>query len=456
MKTLSFLLSVLFISVSARAQQQPRNFFLPSYPSLAVQSPTPGTAAEQNNDDIRMALDSMKNYYNSRLTEKEIYLYDSLGRLTERISLYYSDSTTVLNGFKVKFVFNERGKLAEKILSNFGPYDNDWQFYYKESYFYNQADLLDSIALFGYFEEVQMGFYLLEYDQNALPFQKTYYALENSSAMPQHRYQYAHDAERRLIRIIYQEYHYDENDWLNVGRESRVYNSEGLPTDIIFSIWYPPENEWRLSEKIINSFTPFRYPDTITLYEYIYNEEEWTPDVRNIYRYDSLHNLITRLEQRYTYNQWDSIHSHAFSYDNTYTYDQLLLPDLYEGNRYMDKYYVFNHKLDTITSFYNDDGNWLVWNKQIFYYSPRNLLESGNEAISVFRVYPNPFSDGFFIQHKKIFPVDAVYLTDLQGRIVQKWNGEREFYKAVKVRKGMYLLQIQSGTHRMSYRVMKR
>ena len=425
--------------------------FIPEFPGVK------NTVLQRMPQELRMALDSIEIYDGADLDEEEIYKFDTLGRQTEYVYIDYDTAPDILDGEKIVYSYNTLGKLAEEMVYYYYAPRNGWAFDYKLEYYYNVNGLNDSTATYVYNGGWQMdGYDLLTYDASGNVDTVTTYLYDNSTStfIPDERLIYSYDANNHLTRELFQFYDDVTNTWENDYLTVYTYDSNGLLIEILDALWDSSSQTWNNYTRSTASYTSFPSPDTIVFYTMSNNN--WQLRYREILRYDAYLNLYYMKSERFNGSSWEPEYMFSYYHDNTYSYSQMLIPDLMDDVYFLDESDYFNHKLDSVAVRYQRNGSWEDDYNVRLYYSSKDITRVEELWQENFKIYPNPFSDGFFVQNKKGFPVDAVYLMDLQGRIVQKWKGEKDYYKTDKVQRGMYLLQIHSGTHRMSYRVMKR
>lgn len=99
---------------------------------------------------------------------------------------------------------------------------------------------------------------------------------------------------------------------------------------------------------------------------------------------------------------------------------------------------------------------WNIYHRNKTYTFAENCALSNNEFnINTVSVYPNPVSDVLYLKTSNGIPVDKAILYDISGRIVNEYfNSTAEEIPVSNLEKGIYVLQIFSGKHTQTEKII--
>lgn len=319
-----------------------------------------------------------------------------------------------INLNKTFYTYNDSAKLLEEI--NF-IWNNNWQYSTKVNYEYdNDTNLINKIT-YLWINGSWVGSSKINYSYTQLnePLVIVTYKWENNSWKDtlKEEYTYSNTPNNVLLEKI--SYVYENNSWKNLSKYEYSYDSYG---NLILEIFYYWDNaNWVNSTKKEYAYDLDNKLIYTIYYEYLFS---WAPITKVEYSYDSSNNLIATItynwisnwenywKTEYSYNNYgDMVQYMTYSwnsqsnswvqgykimrtYDNNYTFDDMVLP-------ISINYDLFSHKLLNEISYQWNNNLWVNNTNIQYYYSNFNNLAISELNTINFRLYPNPANDFIYI-----------------------------------------------------------
>ncbi len=253
--------------------------------------------------------------------------------------------------------------------------------------------LLDSIIID---QCTSMSKYEYTYNQSNLVSSEVYFTQKSGKWKPSQKKEYTYNIMGKVETCIQYEPNVDTNGWQNNTKSEYVYNSHGDQIERTDSMWNMDSEMWLTryqqlktsytydaDDRITSSIDSFLYLNIYTqVHKYTYKYDAsgkliaretffWNEDLevfgeagKRIYTYDSDGNLIEIL----TYD-WDN---KAESFKKSGRYEMI-----YDENGYL---------ISEVVSMWKDDGEWLLINKNTYYYHGYNTaidyIETSGNALS--------------------------------------------------------------------------
>ena len=229
------------------------------------------------------------------------------------------------------------------------------------------------------------------------------------------------------------------NTWENQYKTTYDYNAQGKITNETEYIW--DVNNWNPDQKTSASYNQQSLVDTIFHFEY---SGSWIPTYRNVIQYDSFNNIHKYWYEMYDSGQWEVEARETFVYDNSLSYNDLMVPLLIYDDFYITNQEFFNHKLDTL---YFEDYFGSYWSQffiAYFYYSD-SQINIEQSPVNKGYIYPNPFSKRFYVSLQPGLILYETELYDFHGKKIRSWKGKRSQYEVPELQKGVYFVKFRTN-----------
>lgn len=414
----------------------------------------------------------------------DVYSYDDENQLTSSIS--YSRNTPGsqwIPAYKSEYIYNENGSIAQSLSFEWNDISGQWWEGQKDEYSYDEkGNLIQQIWYYQEiitdpWEKVSRIEYILDENNNLLKTRLYSWDEITSEWIPEltdYNYNYIYDSNGNLITSIFlndfngddfidslvTELSYDANKnltqeitrfwpgpegpWIGFNRTDYSYyedNNVGVETDYQ---WDFLANDWRLSEKEEYFYNAEGKVTTSIEYNRDYDDTQWLPVYKNETVYDDKGNLVQESEYDYIDSDWLRNGRTVYTYNNSYTFSDLILPaPLFGGDD--ETVVFFKHMLTNIAYDYWDivSGQWLNEESLALYYSEQQVTSTSATILNEISVYPNPAADYLTFNIPDNNNPLSFELYDLQGRkVLSKLiiNGERISLQGLN--KGIYFYHI--------------
>ena len=383
--------------------------------------------------------------------------YDQNGNNTLMIEKEYNSSQQLENVDKTAYTYNNDNLLS--VLLKWSWENNQWVESHKIEYVYNSNQ--------------QLEFY-------------TYYIWDSSNRIwkPRRRKQFTYDSAGNTIETIKKTFDTNSNSWNNVLRVTFQYDNNNLLTESITYddingtwvyhikkentydsnqnlmekvtyLWQSSDTLWQNFEKIENTYNTNNQLTREVSWNWDTNNNEWYPDERTDTDFDSYDNISTENYYDWNNSHWNPVWFSNFDYDNTYSYNDLLLPNfMLEFKEY------FNHLLESVDDQYDWDeinGEWESQSYTYLYYSPVSINDITLEEQNQVQVFPNPTTGYIQIKLPEKIQEADIQLFDMQGRTVLKTKLSQAFNLNINnLKPGVYIIKIKSGNKIYSSQIIKK
>lgn len=363
-----------------------------------------------------------------------------------------------INLNKTSYTYNDSANLLEEI--NF-LWNNNWQYSTKITYEYdNDTNLINKIT-YLWNNSSWIGSSKIHYTYTQLnePLVVETYKWVNNAWKDSLKEEYIYNNNLLAERIFYV---YQNNTWVNSAKIEYSYDNY---ENLILEIFYYWDNaNWINSTKTEYTYDTFNNLISSIYYEYLFS---WAPKTKREYTYDSSNNLITTIyynwistwenlwkteysynnygdmEQDITYswdnqsNSWVQGRKVVRTYDNNYTFDDMILP-------ISINYDLFSHKLLNEMSYQWNNNLWINNTNIQYYYSDFNNQGISELNTTNFNLYPNPSHDFIYIDLINIYSDDIIFrLFDVLGNaIIETKLNKNNKIDIADLNNGIYIYQI--------------
>ena len=346
----------------------------------------------------------------------EEYNYDNVGNLIQQIDNYWDQNTEEWKPRdNLVSTYDNEGRLI--LLEDF-KWDTEkaeWIDDRKTEYFYDTEGVL--------VETIMSKFDLGEWDKR----EKTIFT---------------YNEEGFVILANLDSWAIAIGTWITERKTNYLYDTDWNLTDIILSVM-GDDSEWHPYQK--TSYTYDLKGNMTSFTDYVWDNQEstWDPtDLKHEYQFDDLNNMVVML---LTHMDFPMSFKTDYFYNNDFTFDDLLLPNLYQI--YLPR---FNHMLTYGDNFiWNDTTEqWDGDGKETYYYSEQNISDITDSFEESVNVYPNPASDYIYFEFKNHSANTWVEIYDAQGRkVVSREITSRQQIIINHLEKGLYIYKLnQSGS----------
>jgi len=163
-------------------------------------------------------------------------------------------------------------------------------------------------------------------------------------------------------------------------------------------------------------------------------------------------------------NQWVGGKKYEHVYDNSYSYNDLVISDWY-FEWYYDWYNTWNGLEDLIyfrhkpiyTTAYERNiysGQLEISRKQIFYFSGQEFTGITNNSEGKIKIFPNPVTNGFIINGAE--GTSKIILIDTNGKVwLSKEVASNEYIPTDNLPQGVYLVKIVTNNELVINKLVK-
>ena len=254
-----------------------------------------------------------------------------------------------------------------------------------------------------------------------------YYWNAEDGWLPYTNSEYTHNTTGLLLLESHFYWDTDSGDWVGDFKTEYRYNSGGNISQETVFYWDSAEGKWETARNV--DYTYDDNGNTIQVVSYAYDaaksewvefwkfnyaydvsgnmtqdreakwdtiSSQWVDICTNDYTFDEYNNLIREIYYEYEEDEWMAQGKGEFSYDNMFTYDDLILPAYFDESE--DIY--FNHKLDSSFLYFWDEStrDWIFTEKDVGYYSELLFTDVSDKIATNLKVYPNPVSDFLMVE----------------------------------------------------------
>lgn len=392
--------------------------------------------------------------------EKYIYSYDSLKRKTSEIEYEWDK-------------YNNAWKAGDK----------EELFYANNNYLvlskdYKWDDSLNTWANCDYKKEYT-------YDSNGnLTIEASYY-LENNLWANAEKKEYTYDQNNNMLinfnllgdsanwdTTATRIYSYDLNNnlteqiwsYINITgdslelreKEEYTYDSVNNKTEFILSLYNG--GSWQQYNN-----TTYNYNSNnklIEKIEYYSIDSLWANSQKTASNYDSFNNLSEEVVYSWDEDssQWINAYKIGLTYNNNYSFTDLVLPFATDDFSDEDGFKYFNHLLDEINIFiYDSANNESLYQKYMLHYTLFNALDIFNQEESSVKIFPNPTSDYLNFSLQSNSNSNNFELYDINGRkVMASTIRSGEQLNMSHLTEGIYLYNINIDGNRQSGEIVKR
>ncbi len=428
---LTSLLLVLFIA-NFHAQNSfilmPKNWFK-SYKttSLSIQN-----QSNKHNLNTKQKLDStaylvwQKNEQNFVFSNKDTFIYNEVFNITnyqtyrwDNIASQWVNETQTINSY------DQDQNLIEIIYKDW--VNNTWQYQTKLNFTYNTSNKLTQIDYYEwqnnaweYTAKKEMIYTSEELLENETYFLKNYNSITEDWT-PDYKIDYTYNTDGQ--QTLSQSYIWDDlkKIWNNNEKITATYSSN-LLQDEVTTIWDNDLAEWLNVYRSVYTYDHNGFIIEIDGMSWESSTSSWQYETQTILVRDTSNNIISSTDLYWQNGAWVNDYKIENIYDNTYSLDDLILPQDVNDWQFFDQINsYFQHMLVKQTSF-NWDESLNQWQsndqKELFYTSDDNITASIKLNNNDLKIYPNPFEAQLHLILPDFVSEANFILSDITGKVV--------------------------------------
>ncbi len=444
-------------------------------------------------------IDSTINYYfpeglDSIPWGRRIYLYDNINNTIDNTFQRLNDSSVWENQDRNLLTFNDKNQQTQLIYFNWNSYQETWTNDRKTDYIYDNNDNLLERATYDWKQDQWVGNikFVHVYNSNGDEILQTNYNWDvvNNVWIKTSKYEHYYNSQGLKYRSIGYTSNSGTGNLKLLYKDSISFNNLNLVTSRYFYYWNDSSLNWDNYDRDIFTYDG----DYRSSFNDYWQDNAWKHWSKGIeYKIDSIKDGYNGYSYR-----GDSAWFHNRKYEriidefgNTILYESYIIPDGYDSWIGDSKQYKIFNEIGQITETYyydwdywneewvnslnykngyNDDGihvynseylwevnNWVKYTSRVFYFSNISTVNESYYTNIPIQVYPNPCAKQIKIDFEGTEKSKAVFkIYTLSGRIMDE--GEINFTNTVdvsKLRRGYYLIKLESGNKIFSGRFLK-
>jgi hypothetical protein len=359
--------------------------------------------------------------------QKFKHTYDVNGNETVNIRYFWNTYTKVWSIDKQEFFYDSDRNLTQRNAYTWDSNKNQWVNNIKDDYRYdaNHHRTLET-----------------EY----------YWNVGSNSWINGPKYEYVYDPNGNLITSNYYQWNSNSGQWETRGIDEYEYDSNGNQVQEIYRIWNDDSSQWINNSKVERAYNATG--DLILSVNYGWNSvsDKWSNHTKHEITYDAYRNFTQSISYNWKYgNNWYAEEKYAFSYNNLYSCEDLVIPLMLRG--YSRDWISlcetdFNHMITSSYSCWtigqNKFGRPL---RETYFYSEKTISGIPENPDSPIKIYPNPANDYIMVE-TDIFGTLILELFDIQGSKVFSLDisGNKQI-SVSQLKTGLYFYHVTSNNN---------
>jgi len=390
--------------------------------------------------------------------DKVEFIYDTNGNVTQDLEYTWDESINQwFNVWKSEYTYDAKGNLSQELY--FGLNDTTMQFIgiEKNTYTYdangNQTQQLNfeyDLAT-GLFVAYRKSDYTYDANGNISQEIDSYLDETTLQFVGMYKDDYKYNGSGKEAQKVTSYYDETSSKWMQMFKNESTYDSKGNLTLTLESGW-DGISSWYDSAK--DEYSYDTNGDLTQHLRFSMDNSQWVGLEKNTYSYDDKGNMAQEIDYS-NWNdqtkQWDDIWKDDYTFDNNYTFNDLILP-------FGDVEDFFTHMLTGLNEYkWNINTNdWASDYKMTFVYSAQNITSVRPLNSELSSIYPNPCSESVSVSFPTSNSQISFELFDLQGRmLIQKEISNHEKVSMEGLGSGMYLYKLNVDGKMQSGKLVK-
>ncbi|MDP3916232.1 MAG: T9SS type A sorting domain-containing protein [Bacteroidota bacterium] len=381
------------------------------------------------------------------IDEKVEFTYDDKWNVTlERYSEWNGASSQWILDSKYESTYDAKGNMTQQIEYNLNEIN---QFLADEKSIYSYDANGNLTQHLDYRWNGNTNTFVIDskndyaYDANGNLIQEINSSLDETTnkLVGKDKYEYKYNDNGKMSQSFSSYWNQTTNQWIQNNKTEYTYDSKGNNT-IVLGTSLNGLDQWYDSSK-----SEYTYDDKGQLTQQIYSSKwtgSWIEGDKNTYLYDDFGNIaqqISYYNRDGQTNQWTDINKSENTYDNRYSFNDLILP--WGDDEYFNNF--FRHMITEMRGYEWNiyTKQWILNFKAAIVYSPINVTSVNQLDTELSRVYPNPVSEFVSFNLPDSYSQFTFELFDLQGRkLISKAIGSNEKVNMEGFQSGLYLYKL--------------
>lgn len=392
----------------------------------------------------------------------------NMQKLDSLYNFQFDGSTWNLDS-RYYFTYNAAGKMDLWLDWQWDAYTLTWQCTDKQEIAYDAANNMSLLTNYSWNSQSNQWQAIMKeefaYDVSNNPSSVVFYLWDNVNSLWGEWFKYEYIYTNQLMQTLIA-YTYGNGAWLYSSKYEYSYNANNTTDYYIQYIWNANASQWDQNIKYVYTYDAngnntlieqlnwdgtawynhmktektFNANNKIT-YEISFNWDgtSWINMNKCDYTWDAEQNLEERLPATWSSDNqaWSYQYKYNHSYDNNYTFNDLILPYSYSS-------FDNNHmRIEQLVDYY-DATNWVDNERIEYYYSEGTIDISDLESKALENaIYPNPATCYVNVRNEKI---DYLKIFDLQGRLLLEIEISRSKQVCIEnLNEGFYVYRLYNN-----------
>ena len=384
---------------------------------------------------------------------------------TEITQNWDNASSQMLNDWKTTYTYDDYGKMTNYIVNNWN--DSQWKNEAKTEFNYDSDRHLIQTKDY-YWSDTQQWIANQKieytYDSNGNLSQEIHYNWNLHNWEQYNKGEYIYDTDERRIKDIY--YSWDSGHWIISMEIEYNYNNDKLIQKVLLI------NFWDNYKMDYSYDTIGNLTQTIS---YV-SSNPWAIMGKTEYTYDEYGNPSQSIYYGWneTLSQWYNSEKVEYSYNNSCSSSDLVLPYFYDNEEYsivylhqmlpQNMFYIgldvkirdmfFRHMMTNSLEYdWNSDlSTWELTQTYDYSYSESEILSISNVTPEQIKIYPNPVTEYLNIQLTNELRLESIKLFNALGQLIK--DSSKSSIDVSNLNKGLYYARIETNKGKATKKVI--
>lgn len=384
---------------------------------------------------------------------KQAYLYDGYLNTTEYTYYNWHDPDAWRPNQRYQYTFDSRNLFTTYLMMNRDS--EGWINARKTEYNYDNNENQTGFINYRWIKETNswLAYMNTQYERgiSGRLFEATAYRdnPENGEWMLYWQMEYFYNEFGQLVQINSDDYMYADGSYSGSFKEYYEYNSAGLQTSHIVTHSDTNTDPWLNSIKEVSVYDIDGRILSYTEYGWPSQAEDWDPQLREEYQYDSRGNEILKIESS-KYIDSLQVHRKLQKYYNQMNQMDSCLLSSYnsrdaiwrQSNKNEYHYDAFGNLIQDVTFQWRSNDNQYYVKEQTRYFYPASSGVSDDNLDDRIVVYPNPGSGKVYIEGLR--DLAKVSIHNMNGRVIKSITLNGNSIDISDLPPGLYFLHIFS------------
>lgn len=366
-------------------------------------------------DELKQGLDSISFYEEDELILRERYSYNYQGKCTLYEQLATNEGAIGVYS-KTAFTYDVNGNMLTYNYFIWSEAQDGWQNRLRTEFTYQNGLLSEALLYFYDFDLNELQLLLKSvYTYDAQNHLTSVVSISVWEGVWTNNYKEVIDYTADGYAYLWTYYNWSEmtSVWIPESKEEDFYNANNDVEIYLSSEWIEITSEWKGKYK-----DEYTYDGNHQMLSDIYSEfedfsQQWGFMYNDVFTYDDQGNFTTIISYEWGGGDWEESRMDEFTYNYSYTFDQVLLPQVGEYD------FETKHMLSAQKAYDYSGGTWLDKSEAILHYSEKDVNAISELSSSEIQVYPNPSSGIVNIGIEGFGQEFTISILDISGKIIQ-------------------------------------